>query len=34
MKKITSLVLMLALALSVYAQDNKEAEGYKFTELK
>lgn len=34
MKKITSLVLMLALALSLYAQDNKEAEGYKFTELK
>ncbi len=34
MKKITSLVLILALALSVYAQDNKEAEGYKFTELK
>lgn len=34
MKKITSLVLMLALALSLYAQDSKEAEGYKFTELK
>lgn len=34
MKKITSLALAVGLAFSLYAQEKKEAEGYKFTELK